>query len=983
MNDQTRHDRSLLPLEILGLIDRICNRFESDWESGGRPRIEDYLDQIAQAYRSALLGDLLAVELDARHRRGESPQVSEYLERFPSDAATIVGAFAVKPVQEPGDSGTEACIRRLDSGSLRDTDVGSTRPADADGRSAGSFTLGVVTGDGERFRVLRPHARGGLGAVFVALDLELHREVALKQILDRHADDPVSRSRFLLEAEITGGLEHPGIVPVYGLGTYDGGRPFYAMRFIKGDSLKEAIDRFHGNTALKADPGLRSLELRKLLRRFTDVCNAIDYAHSRGVLHRDIKPANIIVGKHGETLVVDWGLAKATGKAEPGTEELTLVPFSASGSAETLPGSALGTPAYMSPEQARGDLEHLGPRSDVYALGATLYYLLTGRPALEGDDVGDLMRRAQRGEFPTPRHHDATIDRALEAVCLKAMAREPDNRYGSCRALAEDIERWLADEPVSAWPEPFSRRAQRWARRNRTAVWAAAAAVLVPLAGTATVLGVQTRANRDLQAANTQTRQERDLARQNFELARRAVDDCLTRVGQNALLKEQGFHDLRQELLESALRYYQDFLRQRSDEPGLRAETALAHERLGNILDELDRYADALAEFDQALALIEPLAGRRPTDPAIATAQIRLEADRLQVLLASGQYVEALTAFDRTSKLGEAQLAAHGRTEELTFIMARTFTTAAGLLRVTQKAEDGVRVSRKAHEFAEQAVGGHPGDLAAARTYLEASWQTAELLWVTGRLDEARQVCLRSIPFGESLLRDHPRDFEIRRLLAALNLDLSAFEHLRGRLFECLKLNRKAADIAGALAREYPMSIRARLMWGATLADLSCQESQVDLHAEAEQSARTSIEVYEGVSREVPSNSYFRHRTALSRGFLGRAQFRAGKHVEALPTIQNAVTTLETSEDPLLKYATACLLALTSAITDPGEGPAGADRRRRDADRAISTLRRAIELGWAGVSDMKTETDLDPLRGRADFQAILMDLSFPADPFAR
>ena len=198
---------------------------------------------------------------------------------------------------------------------------------DDDPERTGTYSVGSATSDGQRFRILRPHARGGLGAVFVALDSELHREVALKQILEKHADDPVSRQRFVAEAEITGGLEHPGVVPVYGLGTDAGGRPYYAMRFIKGDSLKEAIDRFHKDEGLQKDPGRRSLELRKLLRRFTDVCNAIDYAHSRGVIHRDLKPANIIVGKHGETLVVDWGLAKAVGRADPSVGEQTHRPI--------------------------------------------------------------------------------------------------------------------------------------------------------------------------------------------------------------------------------------------------------------------------------------------------------------------------------------------------------------------------------------------------------------------------------------------------------------------------------------------------------------------------------------------------------------------------------------------------------------------------------------------------------------------------------
>jgi serine/threonine protein kinase/tetratricopeptide (TPR) repeat protein len=422
--------------------------------------------------------------------------VAKHYDLEKSLAAIPAGRSTCESLERIGDPDIERSLSRIGSGST-----------EADPDRTATYSVGIATSDGQRFRVLRPHARGGLGAVFVALDTELHREVALKQILESHADDETSRARFLLEAEITGGLEHPGIVPVYGLGTYGDGRPYYAMRFIRGDSLKEAIDRLHAAAALKSDPGRRSLELRKLLHRFTDVCNAIEYAHSRGVLHRDLKPGNIIVGKHGETLVVDWGLAKATGRIDHGVDpgERVLVPSSASGSAETLPGSALGTPAYMSPEQAEGDLEHLSPRSDVYSLGATLYYLLTGRPPVEGD-IGEVIRAVQRGEFPPPRQLDPTIDRALEAVCLKAMALKPSERYGTPKVLADDIERWMADEPVTAWREPVTRRARRWARRNRTAMTAVAVALVAGVVGLGAVAGVGARANYYLMKSHEATR---------------------------------------------------------------------------------------------------------------------------------------------------------------------------------------------------------------------------------------------------------------------------------------------------------------------------------------------------------------------------------------------------------------------------------------------------------------------------------------------
>ena len=494
---------------------------------------------------------------------------------------------------------------------------------DQDPDNTATYAVGSATSDGQRFRVLRPHAQGGLGAVFVALDAELHREVALKQILDSHADEPTSRQRFVLEAEVTGGLEHPGIVPVYGMGTYGDGRPYYAMRFIRGSSLKEAIDRFHNDLTLKRDLGRRSLELRKLLRRFSDVCNAIGYAHSRGVLHRDIKPGNIIVGKHGETLVVDWGLAKVTGRSDPVSGERTLLPSSASGSAETLPGSALGTPAYMSPEQAEGDVEHLGPRSDVYSLGATLYYLLTGRPPVEGN-VASALRAVQRGDFKPPRQVDATIDAAVEAICLKAMARRPDDRYASPLALVEDLDRWMADERVLAWREPLARRARRWAKRNRTAVTAAGVALLALVTGLSAVLAVQTKAKSDvtrafqreasanaaLAAANTELTRSKVAVQARYDLAVEAIKTFHTGVSEDFLMKQERFKDLRNKLLRTASDFYGKLgalLREATDLPSRRALLS-ANFEVANLAARVGRKADALSMHSTVLAGREALA---------------------------------------------------------------------------------------------------------------------------------------------------------------------------------------------------------------------------------------------------------------------------------------------------------------------------------------------------------------------------------------
>jgi tetratricopeptide (TPR) repeat protein len=320
------------------------------------------------------------------------------------------------------------------------------------------------------------YAKGGMGEVWLAEDPVIGRSVALKRMLSKRDDQQM---RFRVEAQITGQLEHPGIVPVHELGTNDQGEPYYVMKFVQGRTLQKVIEEFH---AQKLTGGAREVEQLKLLQMFLSLCQTVGYAHSRGVLHRDLKPDNVMLGPYGETILLDWGIAKLLSQNDPvkGDE-----PSPSAKLRETIPdtgthaGAIMGTPAYMAPEVASARNDEVDERSDIYLLGAILYQILTGRPPRTATSVVEILNKA-RNEPPEPaRSINPLVPRALDAICHKAMAHAKEDRYSSAIALAEEIQRFVAGEPVSAYREGFPARAWRWAKRHRRALGFSAAAVLV------------------------------------------------------------------------------------------------------------------------------------------------------------------------------------------------------------------------------------------------------------------------------------------------------------------------------------------------------------------------------------------------------------------------------------------------------------------------------------------------------------------------
>jgi PAS domain S-box-containing protein len=306
-------------------------------------------------------------------------------------------------------------------------------------------TIDHVAALSKRYCRLHLHATGGIGRVWLAHDNGLGRNVALKELRPERAGQRTIAARFLQEAQITGQLEHPGIIPVYELVRGDdGGQAFYTMRFVKGRTLSEAARAFHNQRVTGHEA---PLAFPALLNAFTTVCNTVAYAHSRGVIHRDLKGQNVLLGDFGEAVVLDWGLAKLVGHAASAPEDASLIVGEVGAdSGYTMQGQALGTPAYMAPEQSAGSLELIDHRTDVYGLGAILYEILTGAPPFTGSTTDDVLRKVREQAPTPPRSVWPHAPPALEALCLRALAKEPADRPAAASELAQEVQGWQERE---------------------------------------------------------------------------------------------------------------------------------------------------------------------------------------------------------------------------------------------------------------------------------------------------------------------------------------------------------------------------------------------------------------------------------------------------------------------------------------------------------------------------------------------------------
>jgi tetratricopeptide (TPR) repeat protein/tRNA A-37 threonylcarbamoyl transferase component Bud32 len=823
-------------------IDQTCDRFEAAWKAGPRPRPEAYLGAAGEPVRSALLRQLLLLDWDYRRRAGDNPCAGDYHARFPDDTALIEGVC--REMTEAADS---TCVDPDGPRAAHTPWAGDPRSA-LPGEAAAEAEAGLA-----RYDLLQEVGEGGIGVVFRGRDRVLGRELAVKVLRDAYRDDPDARRRFTEEARVGSQLQHPAIVPVYELGRFDDGRPYLTMKLVEGYTFAALL---HGRTDLGQD-------LPRWLGVFAQVCQAMAYAHARGVVHRDLKPANVMVGAFGEVQVMDWGFAKQLRRESGGdaSESCNPQPAVRNGAGATQSGALMGTPAYMPPEQARGEAALIDARADVFALGAILCEILTGRPPYVGGTADAVCRQAAAGDLSDAhaRLDACGADAALRELAKRCLAADRAARPPDAGVVAGELTAYLASAQERLRQAQLERaaaeaRAQEAAakakaeRRARRLTLALAAVVVLLAVGMVVAPTVSLAFVREEQRRTQEALQAEARRRQQ---ARQALDMLAGPVIEDWLGKQPALSPDHKKFLEQALAIYTEFAAETSTDEASRAGLAHAYYQIGNIQRIRGRMPQAEEAYDRGAELYTRLAAEAPGRTEYRRGLARLLVHRITVWRATGRGGQAEAALRDLVPL-QRKWAAASPDPDLRLDLAHNLVSLSFLSLKRGQLPDAEALVREAVADYENLLAQYPARQDAARPgWCRAQNNLGMVLSRTGRFDEAERAFLDARKWLERMAAASP-DLDVRHELGHAHTNLARLLYRTARQEEAEAAQQEALKVRQKLAADFPGALYLQGDLAATHTNLGMGLASRGRPEDADEAYRRAIALYRRIAAKMP-----------------------------------------------------------------------------------------------------------------------------------